>query len=198
MTPWHYDVITIMLFSGNPTTLLSVRLLPIQHGTILRYRATGAGWQDKGGASEREPQSRRPARPAGYGRCQRSTQTASPDSKPHSGPHTQQGKTVCGFAVKVLNSRSFQAKVEQLAQKHQQPQNENHQILKESIEIKTQMGGGYNMYPRPHQPQPVQPHAQREEDVRRFYMYSDQRRKEQQVTLVFSSTVKCNRIIVIL
>lgn len=68
--------------------------------------------------------------------------------------------------------------------KHQPP-NENHQILKESIEIKSQMSAGpYNMYPRPHQPVPQQSHVaqqQREEDMRRFYLYSDQRRKEQQV-----------------
>ncbi|KAF5291361.1 hypothetical protein FQA39_LY03512 [Lamprigera yunnana] len=52
-------------------------------------------------------------------------------------------------------------------------QNENHQILKESIEIKTQMSP--YIYSRQSQSQ----HAQREEDMRRFYGYSEQRRKEQ-------------------
>ncbi|KAB0803187.1 hypothetical protein PPYR_00157 [Photinus pyralis] len=52
-------------------------------------------------------------------------------------------------------------------------QNENHQILKESIEIKTQMSP--YMYSRQQQTQ----HSQREDDMRRFYGYSDQRRKEQ-------------------
>lgn len=52
-------------------------------------------------------------------------------------------------------------------------QNENHQILKESIEIKTQMSP--YMYPRQQQTQ----HGQREEDMRRFYVYPEQRRKEQ-------------------
>lgn len=49
-------------------------------------------------------------------------------------------------------------------------QNENHQILKESIEIKNQMNP-YNMYSR--QPQAQQSHHnQREEDVRRFVIVS--------------------------
>lgn len=50
-------------------------------------------------------------------------------------------------------------------------QNENHQILKESIEIKSQMSP-YNIYQRQQQSQ------QRDEEVRRYYVYPEQRRKE--------------------
>ncbi|XP_063932996.1 zinc finger protein 609 isoform X3 [Zophobas morio] len=60
-----------------------------------------------------------------------------------------------------------------IKEKHQ---NENHQILKESIEIKNQMNP--YMYSRQQQQQQTH-HNQREEEVRRFYVY-DQRRKEQQ------------------
>ncbi|XP_044744100.1 zinc finger protein 609 [Coccinella septempunctata] len=57
-------------------------------------------------------------------------------------------------------------------------QNDNHQILKESIEMKNQMNP--YMYSRPSQQQPpTSHHNQREEDVRRFYVY-EQRRKESQ------------------
>lgn len=57
-------------------------------------------------------------------------------------------------------------------------QNENHQILKESIEMKNQMNP--YMYSRSSQQQPpTSHHNQREEDVRRFYVY-EQRRKESQ------------------
>ncbi|CAH1164685.1 unnamed protein product [Phaedon cochleariae] len=87
-------------------------------------------------------------------------------------------------------------------------QNDNHQILKESIEMKNQMSSYLYSRPPPPQQQQVQQqqqqvqqqqqmppmqqvqqqqqqqqqshHAQREEDVRRFYVYSEQRRKEQQ------------------
>lgn len=59
-----------------------------------------------------------------------------------------------------------------MKEKHQ---NENHQILKESIEMKNQMNS--YMYSRQQQ----QPMNQREEDGRRFYVYPDQRRKEQVV-----------------
>jgi len=95
-------------------------------------------------------------------------------------------------------------------------QNENHQILKESMEIKNQMNSylysrsqqnqqhsqaqqqnpqpqqhPQNQQPhpqsqQPHQqpPQPQQPppshHSQREEDMRRLYVYSEQKRKDMQ------------------
>ncbi|KAL3285896.1 hypothetical protein HHI36_000416 [Cryptolaemus montrouzieri] len=61
-------------------------------------------------------------------------------------------------------------------------QNDNHQILKESIEMKSQMNP--YIYSRQSQQQQVQQsptshHNQREEEVRRFYVY-EQRRKESQ------------------
>lgn len=72
-----------------------------------------------------------------------------------------------------------------LKEKHQ---NENHQILKESIEMKSQMNP--YLYSRQPQQQPAhlnhhhhqsQHNQQREEDMRRYYLYPDQqRRKEQQ------------------
>jgi hypothetical protein len=56
-------------------------------------------------------------------------------------------------------------------------QNENHQILKESIEIKNQM----NPYMYSRQPQQQQSHHnQRDEDVRRLYVYDQRRNREQQ------------------
>ncbi|XP_060523998.1 zinc finger protein 608 isoform X2 [Cylas formicarius] len=65
-------------------------------------------------------------------------------------------------------------------------QNENHQIIKESIEIKNQMSP--YMYSRQAQAQQQQQQqvaaqhhgGQRDDDPRRFYLYSEQRRKEQQ------------------
>ncbi|KAK9702995.1 hypothetical protein QE152_g29598 [Popillia japonica] len=59
-------------------------------------------------------------------------------------------------------------KTEPVKEKHQ---NDNHQILKESIEMKNQMS--YNVYSRQQQHQ-----SQREEEVRRYFVYQD-RRKEQ-------------------
>lgn len=56
-------------------------------------------------------------------------------------------------------------------------QNDNHQILKESIEMKNQMNP--YMYSRPSQQPQTPHHNQREDDVRRFYVY-EQRRKESQ------------------
>ncbi|XP_050294462.1 zinc finger protein 608 [Anthonomus grandis grandis] len=67
-------------------------------------------------------------------------------------------------------------------------QNENHQIIKESIEIKNQMNP--YMYSRQPQsqtipsPQQALPqhhgHRERDEDARRYYVYEQQRRKEHQ------------------
>lgn len=66
-------------------------------------------------------------------------------------------------------------------------QNENHQIIKESIEIKNQMNPYmYSRQPPPQQPpqqqQPIQHHSHRdrEEEARRYYVYEQQRRKEHQ------------------
>lgn len=59
-----------------------------------------------------------------------------------------------------------------MKEKHQ---NENHQILKESIEMKNQM----NSYMYSRQQQQQQSMGQREEDGRRFYVYPEQRRKDQ-------------------
>ncbi|XP_030766359.1 zinc finger protein 608 [Sitophilus oryzae] len=63
-------------------------------------------------------------------------------------------------------------------------QNENHQIIKESIEIKNQMNPYmYSRQPPPQPPQQQQPqqvsqhHGHREEDARRYYAYEQQRRK---------------------
>ncbi|XP_049818214.1 zinc finger protein 609-like isoform X5 [Aethina tumida] len=65
-----------------------------------------------------------------------------------------------------------------LKEKHQ---NENHQILKESIDLKNQMNPYmYSRQSSQQQPHQQSQHQQRDEDVRRFYVYNDQRRKEGQ------------------
>lgn len=61
-------------------------------------------------------------------------------------------------------------KTEPAKEKHQ---SENHQMLKESIEMKNQMS--YNVYSRQQQHQ-----AQREEDVRRYFVYQDRRKEQHQ------------------
>ncbi|XP_022913937.2 zinc finger protein 608 isoform X1 [Onthophagus taurus] len=71
--------------------------------------------------------------------------------------------------IQVPNPGKVKTEPNVVKDKHQ---NDNHQILKESIEMKNQMS--YNVYSR------QQVHAQREDDVRRFYAYQEQRRKEQQ------------------
>lgn len=73
--------------------------------------------------------------------------------------------------IQVPNPQKVKTEVN-IKEKHQ---NDNHQILKESIEMKNQMSS--YLYSRPQQ---QQHHNQRDEDLRRFYVYSDQRRKEQQ------------------
>nr|CAI5822349.1 unnamed protein product [Callosobruchus analis] len=74
-------------------------------------------------------------------------------------------------------------------------QNENHQILKESIEIKNQMNPYmYSSRQQPPQVQPQQHHGQRDEDVRRFYIYPDQRRKEQGVPQEHKSSSQSNKV----
>lgn len=81
-----------------------------------------------------------------------------------------------------------------LKDKHQ---NENHLILKESIEMKNQMNSYmYSRQPQQQQQQPQQQqhHNQREEDVRRYYVYSEQRRKEQQSMSEHKSSSASNKI----
>ncbi|VEN37329.1 unnamed protein product, partial [Callosobruchus maculatus] len=74
-------------------------------------------------------------------------------------------------------------------------QNENHQILKESIEIKNQMNPYmYSSRQQPTQVQPQQHHGQRDEDVRRFYIYPDQRRKEQGIPQEHKSSSQSNKV----
>lgn len=73
--------------------------------------------------------------------------------------------------IQVPNPQKVKTEPPNIKEKHQ---NENHQILKESIEMKNQMSP-YNMYARPNQPPH---HGQREEELRRYYVY-EQRRKEQ-------------------
>lgn len=58
-------------------------------------------------------------------------------------------------------------------------QNDNHQIIKESIEMKNQMSP-YLYSRQPQQPPQPQHHGHREEEARRYYVYEQQRRKEHQ------------------
>ncbi|XP_066142971.1 zinc finger protein 608 [Euwallacea fornicatus] len=65
--------------------------------------------------------------------------------------------------------------------KEKQHQNDTHQIIKESIEIKNQMNS--YMYQRQaavQQSAQSQHHREREEEARRYYLYEQQRRKELQ------------------
>lgn len=79
-------------------------------------------------------------------------------------------------------------KTEPVMNQKEKHQNDNHQILKESIEMKNQMSSYmYSRQPQPqshmnhhhHSSQP-QHNQQREEEMRRYYLYPDQQRRKDQ------------------